>query len=95
MKKPPLNYDEAISRASVWEPLRALVPIKALVTLLATGLVLVAGYYFSLYAIHGFDRDFLAINKCVESGGRWNPKLRICEKLPGIYTPPDPIAPVY
>jgi hypothetical protein len=95
VKKSPVNYDEAISRASVWEPLRALVPMKALVTLLATGILLVGGYYFSLYAIHGFDRDFLAINECVESGGRWNHQLRICEKLPGIYTPPDPSLPAF
>lgn len=55
-------------------------PLKAIFMLLGTAILLVAGYYFSIYAIHGFDPDFLQINKCVESGGRWNSKERRCEQ---------------
>jgi len=56
-------------------------PPKAIVMLLATAVLVVAGYFFSLYAIHGFSPDFLQINKCVESGGRWNHKARRCEPV--------------
>jgi hypothetical protein len=95
VKKPPRNYDDAFGRSNAFEVLQSLVPLKALVTLLATAVAIVGGYYFSLYALHGFDSDFLAINKCVESGGRWDHQLRICQQLPGIYTPPDPSATQY
>ncbi|MFM8365028.1 MAG: hypothetical protein ACKOAS_07740 [Verrucomicrobiota bacterium] len=94
MKKIPSDYSDHLARASVWAPLAELVPIKALISILGAAILLVGGYFFSLYAIHGFDRDFLAINECVESGGRWNHQLRICEKLPGIYEPP-PAVPQY
>jgi hypothetical protein len=68
-------------------------PLKAIVLLLGTAIFITLAYFFSLFAIHGFSPDFLEINKCIESGGRWNYDLRTCEKLPGIYTPPDPNAP--
>lgn len=55
-------------------------PLKAIFMLLGTAILIVAGYYFSIYAIHGFDPDFLEINKCVESGGRWDKKERRCEQ---------------
>ena len=55
-------------------------PPKAILMLLGTALFLIVGYFFSLYAIHGFSPDFLEINKCVESGGRWNYKTRRCEQ---------------
>ena len=69
-----------------------LFPLKPVLMLLGTVVLLIAGYYLSLFAIHGFDPDFLQINKCVESGGRWNSKLRICEQLPGTYIPPEPVS---
>ena len=56
-------------------------PPKAILMLLGTALFLIAGYFFSLYAIHGFSPDFLEINNCVESGGRWNYKTRRCEQI--------------
>ena len=90
MRKLPRKYDDALSRASVLGPLAAILPLKAVYSILGAAVLLVGGYYFSLYAIHGFDRDFLSINKCVESGGRWNHQLRICETLPGIHEPPTP-----
>jgi hypothetical protein len=31
----------------------------------------------------------------VESGGRWDRQLRICQPLPSIYNPPIPNAPQY
>jgi hypothetical protein len=65
-------------------------PLKALILVAVTAMVLVAGYYFSLWATHGFDRDFLAIHKCIESGGRWNHERRECESVPGIYLAPEP-----
>ena len=59
----------------------SILPPKAIVMLLATAVLLVGGYFFTLYAIHGFSPDFLEINKCVESGGRWNHKSRSCEQV--------------
>jgi hypothetical protein len=56
-------------------------PPKAILMLLGTALFLIAGYFFSLYAIHGFSPDFLEINKCLESGGRWNYQTRRCEQI--------------
>ena len=56
-------------------------PLKAVIMLLGTAILIVFGYFFSLYAIHGFNPDFLQINKCVESGGRWNSKERRCEQI--------------
>lgn len=55
-------------------------PPKAILMLVGTAILLVAGYFFSIYAIHGFNPDFLQINKCLESGGRWNSKDRRCEQ---------------
>jgi hypothetical protein len=91
MKMFSRKSEKRSTEASLWGPLASLLPIKAIVTVLGATLLLVAGYFFSLYAIHGFDRDFLAINKCVEMGGRWNHQLRICEKLQDIYEPPNPL----
>jgi len=59
----------------------SILPPKAIVMLLATAVLLLGGYFFTLYAIHGFSPDFLEINKCVESGGRWNHKSRSCEQV--------------
>ena len=59
----------------------SILPPKAIVMLLATAVLLVGGYFITLYAIHGFSPDFLEINKCVESGGRWNHKSRSCEQV--------------
>ena len=56
-------------------------PLKAILMLLGTAVLIIGGYFFSLYAIHGFSPDFLEINKCVESGGRWNYKSRRCEQV--------------
>lgn len=56
-------------------------PPKAMLMLVSTAFLLVGGYFFTLYAIHGFSPDFLKINKCVESGGRWNYKTRSCEQV--------------
>lgn len=90
MNKPPGKLDDAFPRSNILEALGELLPLKAIVTLLIAAAVIVGGYFFSLYVIHGFDSDFLQINKCVESGGQWNAKLRICEPLPGTYIPPEP-----
>lgn len=95
MKKAPQNRPEVFSRSNALEAIKSLIPLKAVITLLATTILIVSGYYFSLYAIHGFDPDFLAINECVESGGQWDRQLRICKQLPGIYTPPDLNAPQF
>jgi hypothetical protein len=43
----------------------SILPPKAMLMLLATAVLLVGGYFFTLYAIHGFSPDFLEINKCV------------------------------
>jgi hypothetical protein len=67
------------------------VPPKALIMIFSTVVVLTAAYFFTLFAIHGFSSDFLEINRCVESGGRWDAKNRRCEKIPEAYIPP-PVA---
>jgi hypothetical protein len=69
-----------MSLKSILENL-SILPPKAMLMLLATAVLLVGGYFFTLYAIHGFSPDFLEINKCVESGGRWNYKSRSCEQV--------------
>jgi len=89
MDKPPRKIDNAFPRSNVLEALGELLPLKAVLMVLGTTVAIVLGYYFSLFAIHGFDRDFLEINKCVEAGGRWNHKLRVCEKIPGTYIPAE------
>ena len=89
MKKPPGRLDDAFPRSNTLEALGQLLPFRAVVMVIGAALLIVAGYYFSLYVIHGFDADFLKINKCVESGGRWNHQLRVCEKIPGTYIPPQ------
>jgi len=90
MNKPPGKLDDAFPRSNILEALGELLPLKAFVMLLGAAFLIVGGYYFSLYVIHGFDSDFLKINKCVETGGRWNYQLRVCEKIPGTYIPPQP-----
>lgn len=90
MQRPPRKIDEAFPRSNILEAVGELLPLKAVIMVLATALLIVGGYYFSLFAIHGFDRDFIQINKCVESGGRWNHKLRVCEKIAGTYIPAEP-----
>jgi hypothetical protein len=62
-------------------------PLKATLILAITTAVLAAGYFFTLWAIHGFNPDFLRINKCIESGGRWNYERRECESVPEVYQP--------
>ncbi len=49
--------------------------------LVATAILLIVGYFLSLYKLHVLSPDFLEINKCVESGGRWNYKSRHCEQV--------------
>jgi hypothetical protein len=36
-------------------------------------------YFGGLFAAHGFSRDFLAIDSCLDSGGRWDYSRRCCE----------------
>lgn len=69
-----------MSLKSILENL-SILPPKAILMLLGTAVLIVGGYFFTLYAIHGFSPDFLEINKCVESGGRWNYKTRSCEQV--------------
>ena len=64
-------------------------PLKALFLIAATVICLTGGYFFSIYAACGFNRDFLAINSCTESGGRWNYESRSCEILPGTFKQPE------
>lgn len=90
MDRPPRKIDEAFPRSNILEVLSELLPLKAVLMIIGTATAIVFGYFFTLYAIHGFDRDFLEINKCVEAGGRWNHKLRVCEKIPGTYIPTQP-----
>lgn len=87
MSLPPEKFSDPFGRSNILDALGELFPLKPVLILLATAVAVVLGYYFTLFAIHGFDVDFLEINRCVESGGRWNDKLRICEKQPGIYSP--------
>lgn len=36
-------------------------------------------YIGGLFVAHGFNRDFLSIDSCLDSGGVWNYSLRRCE----------------
>jgi hypothetical protein len=36
-------------------------------------------YFGALFTMHGFSRDFLAIDSCLDGGGRWNYTQRTCE----------------
>lgn len=80
------------SEPTLWEKanIHSPVPLKTMGILLLTAALLLAAYYFSLFAIHGFSPDFLQINRCVESGGRWNAAERRCERVPDVYVPPTP-----
>jgi len=82
------NYSEL----TIWEKITIISPVppKIVLLLLLTGVLLLAAYYFSLFAIHGFSPDFLKINRCLESGGRWNAVERRCEQVQDVYIPPDP-----
>lgn len=91
VNKPSGKLDDAFPRSNILGALGELLPLKAIMMLLGAAAMIVISYFLSLYMIHGFDPDFLQINKCVESGGRWNAKLRICEPLPGTYIPPEPV----
>jgi hypothetical protein len=39
-----------------------------------------AVYFGSLFAAHGYSRDFLAIDSCLDAGGGWNYTGRTCER---------------
>lgn len=60
--------------------------------LTGAAILIVCGYFFSLYAIHGFSADFWEINKCVEAGGRWNTKERRCEQVYDLKSSPEGIS---
>lgn len=76
---------------SFWEKITIFspIPLKTVGYLLLTAVLLIAAYYFSLFAIHGFSPNFLEINRCIESGGRWNAFEKRCESVPEVYIPPD------
>ncbi len=47
---------------------------------IAGALVLVVALYFVLlFVLHDFNPDFLNVDRCLDSGGRWNYQLRLCE----------------
>jgi hypothetical protein len=44
------------------------------------GLAAIVILYFGvLFVAHGGNRDFLAIDACLDSGGKWNYPARTCE----------------
>ena len=54
---------------------------KALLFVLSLGLVAAAIsllYLGLLFAAHGFSRDFLDIDSCLDSGGVWDYSNRCC-----------------
>jgi hypothetical protein len=42
-------------------------------------LLAVALYVGFLFVVHDFNRDFLAIDRCLDDGGRWNDDMRRCD----------------
>ena len=42
-------------------------------------LLMMALYFGSLFIAHGGNRDFLAIDACLDAGGRWDYERRVCE----------------
>ena len=54
---------------------------KALLVVLILGLIpaaIVLFYLGLLFAAHGFSRDFLEIDTCLDSGGAWDYTNRWC-----------------
>ena len=46
----------------------------------AVAILLIAALYFgSLFIAHDGNRDFLAIDACLDAGGRWDYERRACE----------------
>lgn len=37
-------------------------------------------YLGTLFVAHDFNPDFLAIDSCLDSGGRWNHAMKTCEQ---------------
>jgi hypothetical protein len=52
---------------------------KKLVILGAVLLLIPLLYFGALFVAHDFNPDFLAIDACLDSGGRWNYNTRVCE----------------
>ena len=44
----------------------------------ALGLIIVV-YLAALFISHGGNPDFLTIDSCLDSGGKWNYEARMCE----------------
>lgn len=42
-------------------------------------LLAVASYLAALFIVHDCNPDFLSIDSCLDSGGRWNYETRNCE----------------
>jgi hypothetical protein len=53
--------------------------VKFFVILAAGAAALSLMYFGALFVAHRFNRDFLAIDSCLDSGGRWNYTTRCCE----------------
>ena len=51
--------------------------VRAVIALV---MLAVALYLFALYAATDFSPDFLAIDSCLDGGGRWSYEERRCEK---------------
>ena len=53
--------------------------MKTLLIIFGVLFVLALIYSVALFIAHKGNRDFLAIDSCLDSGGRWNYKTRTCE----------------
>ncbi len=45
--------------------------------------ILAAFYIGALYMAHDFNPDFMKIDSCLDSGGRWNYETRSCDHEEG------------
>ena len=57
--------------------------LRNIVVSVVAGVLLVLGLYLGgLFVAHGFDPNFLAIDSCLDRGGRWDHASQGCEGVP-------------
>ena len=50
------------------------------VMVVITFVITIVIYFAFLFIAHGGNRDFLSIDSCLDTGGRWNYEARTCER---------------
>lgn len=71
-----IGISEGINASQMWSMKAS---SKRLAILGAVLLLIPVLYLGALFVVHDFDADFLAIDSCLDSGGRWNYTTKTCE----------------